>query len=127
MTHQARAFVVAAFGLLERCAAKRIDRARTFSREEERLSAVQLRLVDVVAQRELATPRPFRLRPRGEARLRRVEGLFVRRGEERGQAAVLREGEDLALREEREGVVQRPQLPVGGEPAVVEPPSAELG
>jgi hypothetical protein len=51
----------------------------------------------------------------------------VRRGEQRRQAAVLGQREDLALGEEREGVVQRPQLPVGGEPAVVEPPSAELG
>jgi hypothetical protein len=51
----------------------------------------------------------------------------MRRGEERRQAAILCEREDLAFGEEREGVVQRPQLPVGSEPAVVEPPSAELG
>ncbi len=50
----------------------------------------------------------------------------MRRGEERWQAAVLRQRQDLALGEEREGVLKCPQLPVGSEPAVMETSGAEL-
>ena len=127
MADQARAIVVATLRLLERGATERVDRASALRREEQSLSAMQFRFVDAIALRQLPTPRPLRLWPRGEARLRGIESLLVRRREQRRQAAVLRQREDLALGEEREGVVQRPQLPVGSKPAVVEPPSAELG
>jgi len=87
---------------------------------------MQLRLEDIVAERELAAPAPLRLRPRGEALLRLIEGLLVRGGEETRDAAVLGQREQLAVGEECERVVQCPQLPVRGEPAVVEPPGAKL-
>ena len=126
MSHETRALIVAALCFLERRAAQRVDRARPLRREEQRLSAVQLGLVDAIALRQLPTPRPLRLGPRGEARLRGIEGLLMRCREQRWQAAVLRQGEDLALREEGKGVVQRPQLPLRSKPAVVEPACAEL-
>ena len=50
----------------------------------------------------------------------------MRGREERGQAAVLREGENASFGKERERVVQGPQLPVWSEPAVMETPRAEL-
>ena len=87
---------------------------------------MQLRLEDIVAERELAAPAPLRLRPRRETLLGVVEGLLMRGGEEARDAAVLGQREQLAIGEERERVIQCPQLPVGGEPAVVEPPGAKL-
>src|SRR5512143_236188 len=127
MPHDASGIVLAALGRLERRPAERIGRACALRRQEERLPPVQLRLEDTFALRDLATPAPLRLRPRREAPLRLLERLLVRRREEAGQDAVLRERQDLPFRKEREGIVERPQLPVGSEPAVEEPPCAKLG
>jgi hypothetical protein len=124
--HELRAVVLARLRLLERGAAERVGSAGALGREEQRLSTMQLRLEDVLVLRDLPTPAPLRLRPRGEALLRRVVGLFVGRAEKAWQAGVLREREQLAISEEREGIVDCPQLPVGSEPAVTEPPRAEL-
>jgi hypothetical protein len=126
MPDELRAVVLARLGLLERGAAQRVGRAGALGGEEQRLPAVELRLEDVLVLRDLATPAPLRLRPRGEALLRRVVRLLVRRAEETRQAGVLRQGEQLAIGQEREGVVERPQLPVGSEPAVTEPSRAQL-
>jgi hypothetical protein len=126
MPHQTRAIVLGRFRLRECRAAQRIDGARGLRREKERLAAVQLRLEDVVALRQLAAPRPLRLRPRCEALLRLVEGFFVRGREERREAAVLRQREDAPFGEKCERVVQRPQLPVRSQPAVMEAPGAKL-
>src|SRR5207249_4480744 len=81
----------------QRGAAERIRGARALGREEQRLAAVQLRLIDALALRELATPGPLRLWPRGEAGLRRVVGLLVRCTEEARQARVLRERQHLSV------------------------------
>jgi len=51
----------------------------------------------------------------------------VRRREEARQARVLRERQELPIEKERDGVVERPQLPVGSEPAVMESPGTQLG
>ena len=126
MPHQPRAIVGRRIGLLERGTAQRIRGARRFGREEQRLAAMQFRLEDVVAERELAAPAPLRLRPRREALLRVIESFLVRGGEEARDAAVLGQREQLAIGEEREGVVQCPQLPIRSEPAVVKPPGAKL-
>jgi hypothetical protein len=50
----------------------------------------------------------------------------MRGREEARQARVLREREDLPVGQERDSVVEGPQLPVGGESAVVETPGTQL-
>jgi hypothetical protein len=126
MTHETRAVVGRGLGLVECGAAQRVEGARRVGGEEERLAAMELCLVDILARGELATPAPLRLRPRREALLRLVERLLVCGGEEARQTAVLREREEPTVREERERVVQRPQLPIRCEPAVAEAPRAKL-
>ena len=124
--HQARRVVVTGFRLRQRSTAERVGRASRLRREEQRLAAVDLRLEHIRAFRELAAPAPLRLRPRRETLLRRVVRVLVCRGEQAGQRDVLRESQHPAVLKERMGVVERPQLPVRGEPAVEETLRAKL-
>src|SRR5258706_11543853 len=126
MPDEARGIVVAGFRLRERSTAERIGGACRFGRKEERLATVQLRLEYVGPLRQLAAPVPLRLRPGGEALLRRVVRLLVRRGEQAGQRRVLREREHASVLEEGVRIVERPQLPIWSEPAVEETLRAEL-
>jgi hypothetical protein len=50
----------------------------------------------------------------------------VRRREQAGQRHVLREREHAPVLQERERIIERPQLPVRSEPAVEEALRAEL-
>jgi len=113
-------------GLRKRGAAQRIGRARAIGIQEERLPAVELGLEDVRTPGELAAPAPFRLWPRRETLLRRVVGLFMRRSEQARDRRVLREREQAPVLQECMGVIERPQLPVGSEPAVEKALRAEL-
>src|SRR5207245_3828587 len=77
-------------------------------------------------QRELAAPRPLRLRPRAEARGAALVRLFVGRREKTWQRGVLREREHAAIDEERLGLVERVQLSIRRQPAIVQPLLAQL-
>jgi len=114
------------FGLRKRGAAERIGRARAIGIQEQRLPAVELGLEDVRTPSELAAPAPFRLRPRRETLLRRVVRLLMRRSEQARDRGVLREREQASVLQECMGVIERPQLPVGSEPAVEKALRAEL-
>jgi hypothetical protein len=114
------------FGLRKRGAAQRIGRARAIGIQEQRLSAVELGLEDVRTPGELAAPAPFRLWPRRKTLLRRVVCLLMRRSEKARDRGVLCERKQAPVLQECMGVIERPQLPVGSEPAVEQALRAEL-
>src|SRR5204863_509417 len=82
------------------------------------LPAMHLECKHTRSERELATPRPLRLRPRSEPRRAGFVRLLVGRGEQARQRRVLREGEHAAVDQERLRLVERLELPIRGEPTI---------
>src|SRR5213593_574084 len=127
VTHEARALVAGGIRLGERRAGQRIDRAHRGLMAEEHLAAMDLEREHAWPKRELAAPWPLRLRPRSESGGPTLVRFLVRRREEAGQRGVLCERENATIDEERLRLVERLELAIRREPAVMKPLLPELG
>src|SRR6476661_10866545 len=106
--------------------AERVEESRRLRRDQQALAPVD-RERRVAARAELAEPRVLGARPLAEAGLARRVRLLVAGAEEARQRGVRRSGQQTAIEQERLRLVQRPERPVGGQPALDRSAPLELG
>src|SRR6185312_16115018 len=110
----------------ELAAAERVEQSRRLGRDQQALASVD-RQGRVAACAELAEPAVLGARPLAEARLARRVRFLVAGAEEARQRAVRGSGQQAAIEQERLRLVQRPERPVGGQPALERSAPLELG
>src|SRR5439155_3859107 len=103
-----------------------IGQPRRLVADVERLAAVDARRVDTLALFELEAPDVLRPRPASEPAGNRLVRLLVAGSEQARQRAVRRSGQEPAVAEERVGLVERGERPVGRQAALEVAPLLEL-